>query len=114
MNNTINAEGTYIYAIIAAPTPETFGPIGIGGRGDECRTIHHDGLAAVVSVSPAKKYKVSRDNLLAHEKVIEAAMVSHTVLPVRFCTIADNEEKVKRILEREHDRFLELDRKRVV
>jgi len=108
MNNTMNAEGTYIYAIIAAPTPETFGPIGIGGRGDECRTIHHDGLAAVVSVSPAKKYKVSRDNLLAHEKVIEAAMVSHTVLPVRFCTIADNEEKVKRILEREHDRFLEL------
>ena len=109
MNDTMNAEGTYIYAIIAAPAPQlNFGPIGIGGRGDECRTIHREGLAAVVSVSPAKKYKVSRDNLLAHEKVIEAAMVSHTVLPVRFCTIADNEEKVKRILEREHDRFLDL------
>ena len=119
----MNAEGTYIYAIIAAPVPHAdeptehkavsnpqlnFGAIGIGGRGDVCHTVHHNGLAAVVSSTVQKKYKVSRDNSLAHEKVIEAVMVAHTVLPVRFCTIADNEEKVKRILEREHDRFLEL------
>jgi len=107
-DNTMNAEGTYIYAIIAVQAPEKFGPIGIGGRGDECRTVHHEGLAAVVSVSPAKKYKVSRDNLLAHEKVIEAVMLSHTVLPVRFGTVADTEGKVKLILAREYDRFLEL------
>ena len=97
-----------MYSIIAAQAPENFGPIGIGGRGDECRTVHHEGLAAVVSVSPARKYKVSRDNLLAHEKVIEAVMLSHTVLPVRFCTIAKNEAKVKLILAREYDRFLDL------
>ena len=104
----MTAEGTYIYAIIAAQAPETFGPIGIGGRGDECRTVHHAGLAAVVSASPSKKFKVSRDNLLAHEKVIEAVMRLHTVLPVRFGTVADNEEKIKLILAREYDRFLEL------
>lgn len=97
-----------MYSIIAAQAPEKFGPIGIGGRGDECRTVHHEGLAAVVSVSPAKKYKVSRDNLLAHEKVIEAVMRAHTVLPVRFGTIAANEEKVKKILAQEYDRFLDL------
>lgn len=108
MNNTMNAEGTYIYAIIATQAPETFGTIGIGGRGDECRTVHYEGLAAVVSSTAQKKYKVARDNLLAHEKVIEAVMRSHTVLPVRFCTIADNEEKVKLILAREYDRFLDL------
>lgn len=104
----MNAEGTYIYAIIATQAPETFGTIGIGGRGDECRTVHHEGLAAVVSASPLKKFKVSRDNLMAHEKVIEAVMRSHTVLPVRFGTVADNEGKVKLILAREYDRFLEL------
>src|SRR3989339_1129833 len=104
----MNTEGTYMYAIIAAPAPETFGPIGIGERGDECLTIHHNGLAAVVSSSPLKKFKVSRDNLLAHEKVIEAVMRAHTVLPVRFGTVADSEEKVKLILARECDRFLEL------
>jgi hypothetical protein len=108
MNEAMNAEGTYIYAIIAAQAPENFGSIGIGGRGDECRTIHHEGLAAVVSSSPLKKFKVSRENLLAHEKVIEAVMRARTVLPVRFGTVADNEEKVKRILEREYDRFLTL------
>ncbi len=104
----MNEEGTYIYAIIAASAPETFGPIGIGGRGDECRTVHHEGVAAVVSSTAQKKYKVSRENMLAHEKVIEAVMRSHTVLPVRFCTIADNEEKLKLILAREYDRFLDL------
>ncbi|MBU1736125.1 MAG: GvpL/GvpF family gas vesicle protein [Verrucomicrobia bacterium] len=104
----MDAEGTYMYSIIAAQAPEKFGPIGIGGRGDECRTVHHEGLAAVVSVSPAKKFKVSRDNLLAHEKVIEAVMLVHTVLPVRFGTVADNDGKVKLILAREYDRFLEL------
>lgn len=108
MNNTLTAEGIYIYAIIAAQSPEVFGTIGIGARGDECRTVRHEGLAAVVSTSAQKKYKVSRDNLLAHEKVIEAVMRLHTVLPVRFGTIADNEEKVKLILAREYDRFLEL------
>jgi len=97
-----------MYSIIAAQAPETFGTIGIGERGDECRTIHHDGLAAVVSASPLKKFKVSRDNLLAHEKVIEAVMRSHTVLPVRFGTVAYGDEKVKLILAREYDRFLEL------
>ena len=31
----------------------------------------------------------------------------YTVLPVRFCTIAEDEAKVKRILEIEHDRFVD-------
>ena len=35
-------------------------------------------------------------------------MKTHTVLPVRFCTIAEDENKVKKILEKEHDRFLGL------
>jgi len=101
-------EGKYIYCIIASKEAQSFGPLGIGGRGDELRTILYDDIAAVVSDSPVISYKVSRENMLAHEKAIEEVMKKHTVLPVRFCTIAQDEDKVKKILEIEHDRFAEL------
>lgn len=101
-------EGKYIYCIIALGEPKTFGQIGIGGRGDELQTIGFNGIAAVVSNSPIKKYAVTRENIISHEHAIEEVMKEHTVLPVRFVTIASDEEKVKKILEREHDRFVEL------
>ncbi len=102
-------EGKYIYCIIETEgKPEQFGPIGIGGRGDELYAICFDDIAAVVSNSPIKKYSVSRDNLIFHECAIEEVMNTHVVLPVRFCTIAENEIKVKKILEKEHDRFFSL------
>lgn len=101
-------EGKYIYCIIPAKTQEAFGPLGIGGRGDEVSSISFDDIAAVVSNSPVIKYSVSRENTLAHEKAIEEVMKKYTVLPVRFATIAENEEKVKKILEKEHGKFKDL------
>jgi hypothetical protein len=102
-------EGKYIYCIIETEGKvERFGPIGVGGRGDEVYTIRFDNIAVVVSDSPIKKYTVARENLIPHERAIEEVMKTHTVLPVRFCTIAEDEEKVKKILEKEHDRFLDL------
>ncbi len=101
-------EGIYIYCIIKSSQSQSFGPLGIGGRGDELYTICLDNTAAIVSNSPIIKYSVSRENMVAHEKAIEQVMKEHTVLPVRFCTIAEDEEKVKKILEREHDRFIDL------
>ena len=102
-------EGKYIYCIIKTKgDPEQFGPIGIGGRGDVLHTICFDDIAAVVSGSPIKKYSVGRENLICHEGAIEEVMKTHTVLPVRFCTIAEDENKVRKILEKEHDRFFSL------
>jgi len=101
-------EGKYIYCIIAVREPKTFGPSGIGGKGDELYTVCFNDIAAVVSNSPIMKYSVSRENLIPHERAIEEVMKTHTVLPVRFCTIAEDEEKVKKILEKEHDRFVDL------
>lgn len=91
----INGEGKYIYSIIRAKQKREFGPIGIGGRGDKVYTIHHNGLAAVISSSPIVKYPVSRDNMLAHQEVLEEVMREFTLLPVRYCTIAEKEEKIK-------------------
>jgi len=101
-------EGKYIYCIIASKEARSFGALGIGDRGDELYTILFDDIAAVVSNSPIISYSISRDNMLAHEKAIEEIMKKHTVLPVRFCTIAQDEDKVKKILETEHDKFAEL------
>ena len=101
-------EGKYIYCIMPNGEPGNFGTIGIGGRGDEVRSFGVSDVAAVVSDSPVKEYRVSRDNTIAHEKVIEEVMKHHTVLPVRFCTIAESEDKVRRILEKERDRFAQM------
>jgi len=101
-------EGKYIYCIIDSDRRQSFGPLGIGGRGDELYTICFNGIAALVSNAPVGKYRVSRDNSLAHEKAIETVMAEYAALPVRFATVAEDEEKVKRILEKEHDKFKDL------
>lgn len=101
-------EGKYIYCVIDSNQPQSFGPLGIGGRGDDLHTVCFDGISAVVSDAPIKKYRVSRENSLAHEKAIEKVMAEYTALPVRFATVAEDQEKVKRILEKEHDRFKNL------
>jgi len=97
--------GKYIYCVTDAAEEESFGPLGIGGRGDELTMITHRDITAVVSDSPVTRYRVSRDNSLAHEQAIEAVFKRHTVLPVRFCTIAENEATVRAILEREYEEF---------
>jgi hypothetical protein len=106
--DTATKEGKYIYCIINSDQPQSFGPLGIGGRGDQLHTICFNGIAALVSDAPLGKYRVSRDNSLAHETAIEKVMAEYTALPVRFATVAEDEEKVKRILEKEHDRFKDL------
>ncbi len=45
-------EGKYLYGIIGTDAERNFGPIGIGGRGDEVGTIAYRDLSAVVSTSP--------------------------------------------------------------
>lgn len=105
---TTAKEGIYIYCIIKTKEPKTFGPLGIGGRGDELHTVCFDGISAVVSNSPTMDYSVSRENTIAHEIAIEEAMKGYTVLPVRFATVAEDKKKVKKILKKEHDKFKDL------
>ena len=98
-------EGKYIYCVIKEGKSCSFGPLGIGGRGDEVYAICLNGIAAVVSNALIKNYSVSRENMLAHERAIETVMKEYAVLPVRFATIAKDEDKIKKILEKEHGKF---------
>lgn len=99
-------EGKYIYCIIGTKQERNFGPIGIGGRGDEVLTIGYDDLSMVVSNYPVSRLVVNREGMLAHEKVIEEVMKEFdSVLPVRFGTVACNADEVRSFLDRRRREF---------
>jgi hypothetical protein len=99
-------EGKYIYCIIETKQERNFGPIGIGERGDEVLTIGYDDLSMVVSNFPLTKITASKENMLAHQKVIEEVMKEFdSVLPVRFGTIASSADEVRNLLDRRYREF---------
>ncbi|HKI48979.1 MAG TPA: GvpL/GvpF family gas vesicle protein [Desulfobacteria bacterium] len=98
-------EGKYIYCIINGNEGRNFGPVGIGKRGDVVSTIGFQDISAVISSSPITQYVIDPENLTAHEKVIETVMKDYTVLPVRFCTIANSAEEVRTFLRRQYGEF---------
>lgn len=98
-----------MYAIIEADEPQEFPVPGIGDRGDKVYTVHHNGLVAVVSSCPIVKYPVSRDNTMAHQKVLEEVMRKFTLLPVRYCSIAEREEDIReKVLKARYKEFKNL------
>ncbi len=99
-------EGKYIYCIIGTKQERNFGPIGVGGRGDEVLTVGYDDLCMVVSNHPMTRFTVDRENMLAHEKVIEKVMTEFdSVLPVRFGTVASSTDEIRNLLDRRYREF---------
>ncbi|HEY7419940.1 MAG TPA: GvpL/GvpF family gas vesicle protein [Ktedonobacteraceae bacterium] len=106
-----SGEGCYIYGVIATDDQREFGPIGIGGRGDRVYTLPDHNVATIISRSPIKKYPVARDTVMAHAKVLERVGEEYTVLPVRFSTIAADEQTiVEKLLRMRRQEFLDLSR----
>jgi len=101
-------EGQYVYCIIGTGEARNFGPIGIGDRGDPVTTIAYKDLGAVVSSIPMTKYIISKETMICHEKVIEAVMKDHALLPVRFYTVAPNAEEIRSLLRRRYLEFKKL------
>jgi len=94
--------GKYIYCVIGADEARNFGPIGVGGRGDIVSTIGYQGISAVISNFPMAKYEVSKENLVAHEKVIEQVMQDYTALPMRAFAVASSAEEVRSFLRKNY------------
>jgi len=101
-------EGKYVYCIISGHEGRRFGPIGIGGRGDEVSTIFYRDLGAVISNVPMTKYVVDKESMIAHEKVIEEVMRDYTVLPVRFQTVAASADEIRSLLRKRYAEFMGL------
>jgi len=88
--------GRYIYCVTRSDAAAGLVATGIDDL--PVSYVAVNGLAAVVSPSEVKRYRLNRQYTVAHETVIEKTMVLGTVLPVRFGTVAENENLIRRKL----------------
>jgi hypothetical protein len=102
--------GKYLYCIIPCSENRTFDVNVIGNGGGVVHTVPHNGLATVVSESPVTQYESTRQNMVAHEKVLETVMKEFTLLPVRFGTVADSTSTVQDIQKLLRSRFEEFEK----
>jgi hypothetical protein len=91
----------HLYGIIGNGTELKSGPVGLDGH--RVSAICHRNLAALVSPTPIRAYKFMKREevvpyLFAHQAVIEQVMEHHTVIPVKFGTIARDGVEVRKIL----------------
>jgi hypothetical protein len=90
--------GTYIYCIAhAEPFANERVPIhseAIGGPEHPARILSFGDLAAVVSAVPARRLRIKRELLMAHEAVVMEAMERGDVIPLSFGTVARSDEVV--------------------
>ena len=101
--------GFYIYAIVDTAEPAVLDVPGIDGNGDQVEMLPHGDIAAVVSRCKADRYDVARANVIAHQRVMEAAMARWPMLPVRFGCIADQRDRiVEKVLLARHGELCDL------
>lgn len=102
----MNRDGKYIYCVIYNMEGKDFGDMGIGIQRAEVTMIPHRELGAVVSnwslgaFDSLPKETLFRC-LVEHQSVIETVMKkkSCVAIPVKFGTVAADEEEVQEILE---------------
>ena len=90
--------GRYVYGIIEAKQPLSFGKMGIGGTGEPVYTAHFQDIAAVLSKTAVYIFDPTRENALAHEHVIETVMKTHTIIPMSFGTVFRTDEDIREVL----------------
>jgi hypothetical protein len=94
----------YVYGILRASEDLDLdlGLIGLGAPPAEVRTVREDDLAAVVSESPGPGLDPTRAHLLVHQRVTEAVLREHTLVPVAFGTVLPSEARVRELLRVAH------------
>ncbi|MEU6768393.1 GvpL/GvpF family gas vesicle protein [Streptomyces sp. NPDC046853] len=98
---------TYIYGIVAGPHPDL--PDGTGGIGTPplpVRMVRCGQLAALVSDVP-EDLRPGRRDLEAHHRVLFEAGAPGAVLPLRFGSLAPDDEAVRTVLARRYGHYTE-------
>ncbi|MBY8881489.1 GvpL/GvpF family gas vesicle protein [Actinacidiphila acidipaludis] len=98
---------TYVYAIARADDldlPEDL--TGVGDPARPVRVVKHDDLAAVVAEAPAG-IRPKRRDLMAHQRVVDAAASNGPVLPMRFGSLADDDGAVGKVLDERAEHWRE-------
>jgi hypothetical protein len=100
---TDQAIGTYVYGVVRPG-----GSVDVDSEEGvpEVRVVEAGDLAALVSDSPEK---ASREAVLSHNRVLEAALDDSPVVPFRFGFVMKDDDSVrKEILEAHHDELAKL------
>jgi len=100
-----STRGKYVYCIIQATEALKFGNIGLGSEPAEVHSVHYKDIAAVVSDTPIEVPDATRENVLAHERVNENVMRTHTVIPMSFGTVFKTPQDIVELLRGAYDAF---------
>jgi hypothetical protein len=98
---------TYVYGITAASHPAL--PEGLGGVGDPAlpvRVLTEGALAAIVSDAP-EGLRPKRRDLLAHQNVLSEAGAGGCILPMRFGSVAPDDDTVTGVLAERSEHYQE-------
>jgi hypothetical protein len=98
-------QGTYVYGIVRAGA--ALGALEHGDDGlPQVRLVEAGDIAALVSDSPER---ATRDSVLGHGRVLEAALEGSPVVPLRYGLVVTDEDAVRsEILEAHHDELAQL------
>lgn len=107
--------GTYVYCVMGSETGRSLEGLPGVDAGFGIRAIRHAGMTALASAVPltefgAEPLKRNLNDLAwiertarAHQRVLDRALREATIVPLRLCTVFDDDASVAAMLEREHD-----------
>lgn len=87
---------TYVYGLVRADLAVPAGLDGLGGAPVEL--VAHEGLGALVSAAPTGRPLGTREDLFAHERVVDTVAAEVTVLPMRFGSVIERPAVVDELL----------------
>lgn len=100
-----SAPHKYMYGIILHEGKIDFAAKGVYGSDVYC--LPHREIGAIISDISDLELEIAEENILAQERVIEEMMENAPILPMRFGTIVDGEEKVLAMLKNYYHDFVE-------
>src|SRR5207247_2231386 len=104
----VESRGKYVYCVIRSEDARRFGAVGLGTVPAEVSTVHYKDIAAVVSDTPIEVFDATRENVLAHERVNEAVMRDHTVIPMSFGTVFKTRDDIIELLRGAYSAFIDV------
>jgi hypothetical protein len=86
----------YLYGIVREDGDWETGLSGLGAC--PVRAVREAGLTALVSDAAGLRLVPTREHLLTHQRVTEAVLKEHTLVPVAFGMVLPSEERVRELL----------------
>jgi hypothetical protein len=96
-------DGRYVYCIVDSARPAGLEDVGLFGK--PAHIVGYKDVGAVVSVVPYAEIEANIDNIMAHQRMVEASRKIGTTLPVKFGTIFKREDGVVTLLTKSYDDY---------